>query len=507
LEADSVQKILIVGAGISGMCTALAVSKKYAERNVQITVIERDLPPPDGDADEAFFQWNRRGAAQFRHPHAFLGLVCNILQDNYPDLVASFWEAGARKVEFKDMLSPELMENYLAEPGDTKLWLLMCRRATIETVLRRYVEAQSNIEVRNAGIVNGIVVDSSDDIPIVKGISLRPKERDQGDEIIESDVLIDASGHTSQFSKWLKVHGVEIEEEREAAEIVYYTRHYKLLPGVEEPPRIGKERSAGDLGYIKFGVFPGDNGHFAVIICLPMDEKLLRKAVKSGETFDAIVNAIPGVARWVSDEVSESTTYPFGFSDIHAVWRGFASNNEAQVLNFFAVGDAAVRTNPLYGRGCSTGALHAHLLADVLGDLSDPIDRALEYDRQTRDKIRPIFEASLNEDRRGIKRANALAAGDAIEGADTLKKRIQLSIGDAIGAAARDQIHVLRGAMRTFNLLEKPGAFMSDWSIRFTIFRYLFRGRKENAKARFQPGPSRSEMIEIVEKNTRVGGD
>jgi 2-polyprenyl-6-methoxyphenol hydroxylase-like FAD-dependent oxidoreductase len=498
------QKILIVGAGICGMCTALALSRKYLEKDVQIILLERDLPPPEGDADEAFFQWNRRGASQFRHPHAFLGLMCNILQDNYPDLVDTFWEAGARKVEFKDMLPPMLSENYVAKQGDEKLWLLMCRRATIETVLRRYVENQSNIEVRSSVIVNGITVDSSKDVPVVTGISIRPQDRDQDDEVLEADIVIDASGRTSRFPKWLEMHNVFLEEEREAAEIVYYTRHYKLLPGIEEPSRQVKERSAGDLGYIKFGVFPGDGGHFAVIICLPMDEKELHEAVKSGEKFDEIMNAIPGVARWVSNEISEATTPPFGFSDIHAVWRHFVSNNEAKIFNFFAVGDAAVRTNPLYGRGCSVGALHAHLLADVLSDINDPKERALEFDRLTNEKIRPIYKASLDEDRRGIKRAKAIAVGEELDGENTFKKRISLSIGDAIGAAARDQIHVLRGAMRTFNLLEAPGVFMLDWRIRLTILKYLLKGRKENAKARYQPGPTRSEMIDIAEKNFSV---
>ena len=498
------QKILIVGAGICGMCTALALSKKYHKQDVHILLVERDLPPPEGDADEAFFQWNRRGASQFRHPHAFLGLMCNILQDNYPDLVETFWEAGARKVQFKEMLPPTLSENYVAKPGDEKLWLLMCRRATIETVLRRYVENQDNIEVRNSVIVDGIMVDSSDATPTVTGISIRSQDRDHSDEVLEADIVIDASGRTSKFTKWLESHEVFIEEESEAAEIIYYTRHYKLLPGIEEPSRQVKERSAGDLGYMKFGVFPGDSGHFAVIICLPMGEKALREAVKSGDKFDEIVNAIPGVARWVSNKISEATTPPFGFSDIHAVWRYFVSNNEAKVFNFFAVGDAAIRTNPLYGRGCSVGALHAHILADVLSDNKDPKERALEYGRLTHEQIRPIYEASLNEDRRGIKRAKAIAAEDELDGGDTFKKRLRLSIGDAIGAAARDQIHVLRGAMRTFNLLEAPGAFMLDWRVRFTILKYLLKGRKENAKARYQPGPTRLEMIELVEKNLSV---
>ncbi len=65
------QSVAIVGAGIAGMCTALALAKQGFE----ITLFERDIPPPAGDADQAFFEWQRRGAAQFRHPHAFLGLM------------------------------------------------------------------------------------------------------------------------------------------------------------------------------------------------------------------------------------------------------------------------------------------------------------------------------------------------------------------------------------------------------------------------------------------------
>ena len=54
------QNIAIVGAGITGMCTALSLAKQ----GHHITLFERDTAPPPGDADEAFFAWQRRGAAQ-----------------------------------------------------------------------------------------------------------------------------------------------------------------------------------------------------------------------------------------------------------------------------------------------------------------------------------------------------------------------------------------------------------------------------------------------------------
>ena len=499
ISDGSVGNLAVIGAGICGICTALALAKK----GNKVTIYERDVPPPEGGANEAFFEWRRKGAAQFRHPHAFLGLMCNILQDNYPELVEDFWAAGARKITFQDMLPPNLREDYSSEPIDEKLWLLMCRRATMETVLRRYAERQPNIVINNTTNVVGIKASVVDGIISVEALQLM-SQREKSEVAV--DIVVDACGRTSKFTDWFEELGAEIEVEDDDSEIVYYTRHYQLLPGVDEPPRDGKDRSAGDLGYIKYGVFPGEEGHFAIIICLPTGEKKLREAVKSAEQFDRICRSIPGLAPWVADDRSKSTTPPFGFGDIHAVWRHFVKDGKPAALNYFAVGDSAIRTNPLYGRGCSTGILHAHLLADVLTEVADPFQRAIRFDQVTEEEIRPIFKASLSEDKSGIKRAAAIKAGDTIHRADSLRKWLRLAFGDAIAAAARNEIHVIRGAMQTFNLLEKPGTFLKDWPVRLTIFRYFFRGRVRNAQARMQRGPARKEMLDLVQVHLPIGG-
>ncbi len=483
--------VAIVGAGMSGMCTALALARK----GNSVTIYERDEPPPEGGAHEAFFEWRRKGAAQFRHPHAFLGLMCNILQDNYPDLVEEFWAAGARKVTFDDMLSPALLARYSHEPGDEKLWLLMCRRATMETVLRHYVERQPGIEINNDATVSGIVASNDTGMINVSGIKLQ-----QGAEQHEvaTEMVVDASGRTSKFIRWFSELGVDLEVEDHAAEIVYYTRHYKLLPGIAEPERDPDNRSAGDLGYIKFGVFPGEEGHFAVIICLPNNELALREAVKDGDKFDQICMAIPGLMPWVGKDVSEATTASFGFGDIHAVWKHFVRDGKPLVENYFAVGDAAVRTNPLYGRGCSIGILHAHLLADVIEDVDDPTERALAFNKITEEELRPIYKASLNEDKSGIKRAEAIKEGNPVDPASSIGNWFKLAFGDAVAAAARYELRVVRGAMRTFNLLEKPGTFLGDRRTQLIVLRYMLKGRKINAQARIQQGPSRLEMNNLI---------
>ena len=240
-----------------------------ARRGLDVTVVERDDPPPGGDADQAFFDWPRRGATQFRHPHAFLGLMCNLLQDSYPDLLDAFYAAGARRLDFKDMLSPELRPKYRPEPGDDKLWVLLCRRATIETVLRRYVDDFDNIRIVNHLTIDGIVANREGALLNVTGLVARRDCTHVLGEKIPADVVVDASGRTTRFSSL-------------AADAWHDRTRGKRRRGdcVLHPPlpaaarcrgahrATGKDRASGDLGYIKFGVFPGDNGHFALIVCL-----------------------------------------------------------------------------------------------------------------------------------------------------------------------------------------------------------------------------------------------
>ena len=74
--------IIVVGGGISGLSTALKLSRA----GHRITVLERDDTPMPESADEAF-EWDRRGAPQVRHSHAFLARLVSLLKANEPDVL------------------------------------------------------------------------------------------------------------------------------------------------------------------------------------------------------------------------------------------------------------------------------------------------------------------------------------------------------------------------------------------------------------------------------------
>ncbi|MDB4567378.1 hypothetical protein N9104_01320, partial [Pseudomonadales bacterium] len=76
-----------------------------------------------------------------------------------------------------------------------------------------------------------------------------------------------------------------------------------------------------------------------------------------------------------------------------------------------------------------------------------------------------------------------------------LKKRFAIAYGDALTRATQIHLRVFRGAFRTFNLMELPGAFLKDIGTQALIFWTLIRYGAENKKARVVPGPDRDEMI------------
>src|SRR5882724_13578668 len=144
-------RVVIIGAGVGGLGTALALSRQGHD----VTVLERDRTPLPHDPDEAF-EWDRRGAPQVRHSHAMLARLRNLLRDRYPDVLAALYAAGVTDWPLTDNLPPTI-DDPSAQPGDDDLVMLACRRTTFEWVLRRAVLAAPHVRLIDGVAVNGLV--------------------------------------------------------------------------------------------------------------------------------------------------------------------------------------------------------------------------------------------------------------------------------------------------------------------------------------------------------------
>jgi 2-polyprenyl-6-methoxyphenol hydroxylase-like FAD-dependent oxidoreductase len=482
------ETVLVAGAGIAGLGVALALGDGTRD----ITLIDRDPPPPEGSTEEAFEHWQRRGATQLRHSHVFLGRLTSLIRDRYPLLLAELLSEGARISGFEEGLAPRLRAKYKAQADDEDLAILFSRRTTLELVLRRYVASLPHVRFITDAGVRGFLSHRENDVLIADGLTV---ERDGVCEDMRANIVVDASGRNTNFPDWLHDAGVETAMEESPAGILYFTRHYRLRDGMNEPER-DNAAAAGDLGYIKFAVFIADNRHFSITLATPEIETDLRKAIVRPEIFDAICAAIPGCASWVEPTRAEPVTDVYSMGNLKSVWRQYLKDGETQVLNFFAVGDAAVRTNPLYGRGCSAGVVHAHILREALDSTDDLRERARIVDRETFAAIRPYYDVMVKQDLQSIRRA--------VHERDPLykprfKARLAKSFAeDAIGPAARGDIKIARTLSRAFHMIDHPTDWLKNPVIMARILTYWATPKRmKQARGLYPPplGPEREAMF------------
>jgi len=138
------ERVVIIGAGMGGLMSALALSGAGRE----ILLLDRDPPPPEGGPDAAFERWEHRGVGHLRHSHAFLARFLNLIRDRRPALLSELLAAGAREMPFSEMLPDTLREGYRPAPGDGDLSILMTRRTTLEWVARRHVAGLPGVTVQ-----------------------------------------------------------------------------------------------------------------------------------------------------------------------------------------------------------------------------------------------------------------------------------------------------------------------------------------------------------------------
>ena len=444
-------RIVVVGGGIAGLGTALACARAGHE----VTILERDDTPMPETPDAAF-AWERTGAPQVRHSHAFLARLRNLLCDRAPDVLDALLAAGAYEIPFMENLPPTLTDRS-PRPGDEDLVAIACRRTTFEWVLRRLVLAEPHVELRHGVAANRLEG--------ANGIAT-------GIDGIAADLTVDARGPRSNSDDWLQAIGAPpAEEELHESGIVYFSRFYRLAPGVERPDYVGP--TAADMGYLKYAIFLGDSDTFSITYAVEHDDRELRKALIQPDAFEQVARSIFAIAPWLADGMSESIT------DVH-VMAGLRNRyRQIKAQGFAAVGDAAVCTNPLYGRGCSLALVHAFALADALPDLN-------AFHEATERELVPWFRSAVMQD------AQARAMHEELPAEDP-RAFMQSVFRDGLLPAMRTSPVVFRAFVRWFNLLVTPETLMADTEVIGDVMA-AYQDR-DNHPAPPPLGPERDELV------------
>jgi 2-polyprenyl-6-methoxyphenol hydroxylase-like FAD-dependent oxidoreductase len=479
----------VVGAGVGGLTAALALSRA----GHRVTLIERDATPLPPDA-EAAFDWDRRGAPQVRHSHALLARLRNLLRDRYPDVLHQLLEAGATEIRFCEML-PETIADRSPRPGDDDLVALACRRTTFEWVLRRTVLALPSVSLVHGHAVDELVTstDTHHARPCVEGVVL-----DDG-RVITADLVVGALGRRSAVPRWFAQMGVPLDQTEEDTGIVYLSRFYRLREGIDFPEAAGP--IAGDLGYLKYGVFQGDNRTFSVTLAVWTHDDELRKLLLDPARFDLAASTLAAAAPWVASERAGAITPVHvmgGLLNRHLRFTDDAG--DPLVLGFHALGDAHTCTNPLYGRGCTLATVQATLLADAIAEAGDDVrGRGRLYEAACEREVLPWYRAAVHQDRLA-RQAAASDDGDgdepvAIDQPATGDPVVFMRkvMRDGLLPAIRSDATVFRAFVRTFNLLDPPDAMLTDPGV-FGRILEVFNDR-DHRPPEPELGPPRREML------------
>jgi 2-polyprenyl-6-methoxyphenol hydroxylase-like FAD-dependent oxidoreductase len=346
------------------------------------------------------------------------------------------------------------------------LWV---RRPIIEWALRRAAAAESAVEIRAGVQVTGLLR-SENGAPRAVGVAV-----DDGDPVL-GDVVVDALGRYRCPPGWPRAAGKPTDSGG-----IYYCRYFELAEGVEhlDAPILNPR---GDLGYMGFNTFRGDNRTFAVILLAPAPDHELR-VLRHEQAWGAACSAIRPLDVMTSADYARPITDVMPMGGLMNVDR----TGDPGLSGIVAAGDAFCHTDPAFAYGLSFALGHAQALAHAAAEAPDVDAIVQRYRTDAGPEARERHALACATDA-----ARALRwRGEPLEIGRRDSSYPLFSFVGALAAAPHDD-QVLRCTVRRIGLLDRTSVFDQDDALHDRIETIL--GRLA-ARPSPPPGPPRTEML------------
>lgn len=353
---------IVYGGSMSGLIAAGMLAQRFE----RVTLVERD-PFEDGPR-------HRKGVPQAQHYHGLLMRGMDILDATFPGLRENLRAAGAQRLDMcKDVAWYK--GNIWCPRFPSTIEHFSLSRPLLEWQTRKRLLVLPNVHVLDGRETAGFL--ASADNSRITGVRLQAPGGGE-EQMLEGDLVVDASGRGSRTPQWLEAMGFpRVEEQRVQVNVGYATRIFRLPAGLKPEwtllsvtPDLPRTRRFGVMAAIEDGQY---------MACLggwlgehpPTDEAGFLEFAR--DLPQPHIHEALGLAEYLS---------PISFHRFPHHQRRHYERVSRFPEGLVVVGDAVCSFNPIYGQGITIGALQVEALAECLreglGSVSQRYRRRLE---------------------------------------------------------------------------------------------------------------------------------
>jgi len=382
------QQAIVIGGSIAGL-TAARVLADHFER---VTVIERDRLQGNTEF--------RKGVPHTRHAHLLLLRGLQNMEGMFPGLRQELVEAGGVMVSVGQELLAYMQGNWLPTfPSDMES--VSCSRPLLEQTIYRRLLANPQISFLEETDVCGLLTDENR--THVTGISYRSRQHGgEAAQSLQADLVVDASGRTSDAPRWLQDLGYTPPTETTVNSFPgYATRIYEV------PAHFNERWKAA-------AIFPAAPHNTRGVVILPLEGNRWHVTLigiqgdyppTDEEGFMAFLRSLPTDKIYQILKEARPQGHIIGYR--RAENRLYHYDRLPRYLERFVVlGDAVYALNPVYGQGMTVATMGIQALGRCLqacggsGDAAALTGLARHFQKELRKVIEGPWQMATGEDMR-----------------------------------------------------------------------------------------------------------
>ena len=425
-----ISRAVVLGGSLAGLLAANVLAEAYTE----VLVVDRD--------ELAGVTGPRRGVPHGRHAHGLVARGHQVLEKQFPGLMAGMEADGIRPGDFSGDIR-WYFNGMRLRPAHTSLVSVPCTRPLIEKHVREKVAKVRNVRFLEQYDVVGL--EATHGAGRITGARVQRRDGASGPEVLRADLVIDATGRGSRTPAWLDELGYSRPvEDRVKVDLAYTTRHYRVPsdPFGNDIAIIAAATPSHPRGAFYYRL-PGGDGRVELSLTGVLGD--YPPADPDGFLNFARSLPVPEIYRSVSE--SEPLDDPVMFRFPASVRRRY------ELLGRFpegllVMGDAVCSFNPVYAQGMTVAAIESLILAQQLR--KDSVPRPQEFFQQIARQIDSPWEFAATAD----------LGYAGVEGHRTAKVRmINAYIGQLQRAAVHDAT-LTTAFIRVAGLIDKPTALL-----------------------------------------------